>query len=538
MHIHAKQIYEALLDFDPVLCCDADDTFNFAQIRFSEGEFRPNHLYIVPVSRLPEGFERPPAPLYLVCMRDADIPLVYKESSGIKMITVAGESDLLAVYNQLSAILESATLDAASIHVVMDAAIGGELPGLVEAISRLLHKSVALLDPNLKLLACCECENDAGPAWKSMMQYGYHPNYNAPFQLRSSSVSCLSNRELSLVSENMYVCGEVFIPVVLNKASHASDGYLYYYEPGKFFSPNTMKLFDLLCSSVAWNMRRFSVAAHSVDAMFSSLLEGILSGAISDNVAVTQFLNQIGFKPRRYYAFIAVHPRVIGADGIVSRFKNYDQVFASIWEGSQSILYNNALVLLISGDSDMLLEEARLRTLNSRLEEFDCAAGISDVFTQVDIHLRNYYCRASAAAEMARVIHNPPKRYMQFMEIMLNYLIKYGISSTARLIVNPRLFVLMDFDREHATEYLLTLRYFWMCNRNTQAVCRLMHIHRNTLFYRLKRIHQIMQIDIQSASNILDLQISLALLERSGDIAFLSMPIGDIRASGSVADEK
>ncbi|MGI6326611.1 MAG: PucR family transcriptional regulator [Saccharofermentanales bacterium] len=533
-----QHIREVLLEYDPILYCEEAAILDFTQIRFADGIFSPNHLYILHASELPPSLDSSQLPLGLVCIRDATLPLpqFYKETLGINLITVSEGSNPIDVYNHLIQCVEHSSLDAPKIYTVVEAATSGGLAALTKTVSDLINKSSAVLDPYLKLLSYCSVDTDPNPSWSKMIQYGYHPNYSAPYLLRSDNISCIKNRKITLVSENMFVSGEIFFPISLDKAGHTVAGYLYYYEPGKYFSANTLNLFHFLCDTVRRTMFQFSSATHSFNVMMSSLLIGILDGAISDDSTLISFFDHISAKANRSYVFIVIDLHVSAVEGIAFLLNNYNQIFFNIWEQSYSFLYNNTFVLLVSGNDDVLLDEARLRILNQRLEEYGCFAGVSDSFSQINIHIRNYYHRANAALSMARVISNTGRRYLNFTEVILNYIVKYADLPSSHHLVNPRVLVLLDYDRKHASDYLLTLRCFLLYDKNTRTVCNLLHIHRNTLYYRLKRIYQILQLDIYKTTNMLDLQLSFALLERRGDIDILLRPIKDIPSSLDMND--
>jgi PucR family transcriptional regulator, purine catabolism regulatory protein len=82
------------------------------------------------------------------------------------------------------------------------------------------------------------------------------------------------------------------------------------------------------------------------------------------------------------------------------------------------------------------------------------------------------------------------------------------------------LFSLMEYDREHNTDLLPTLDAYFANNGNMARTAHVLNIHRNTLVYRLTRITEIMQLDMDDANVRLNLQLALKvhrMLSATGD---------------------
>ncbi|MXY94405.1 MAG: hypothetical protein F4Y42_13275 [Caldilineaceae bacterium SB0664_bin_27] len=70
---------------------------------------------------------------------------------------------------------------------------------------------------------------------------------------------------------------------------------------------------------------------------------------------------------------------------------------------------------------------------------------------------------------------------------------------------------LITHDEEHNAELVETLEAFFACHGNLSQTAALLHIHRNTLTYRLQRISSITQIDLNDADARFSLQLGLKL---------------------------
>jgi PucR family transcriptional regulator, purine catabolism regulatory protein len=65
------------------------------------------------------------------------------------------------------------------------------------------------------------------------------------------------------------------------------------------------------------------------------------------------------------------------------------------------------------------------------------------------------------------------------------------MTSCARVIVSRILGPLIRHDAEHGTDYVHTLRVVLRLDRSWQQAAAELHIHKQTLGYRIRRIEQI-----------------------------------------------
>jgi len=70
---------------------------------------------------------------------------------------------------------------------------------------------------------------------------------------------------------------------------------------------------------------------------------------------------------------------------------------------------------------------------------------------------------------------------------------------------------LEDYDDRHATELVETLEGFFACNGNHARAAELLHLHRNTLLYRLERVEALTGHDLDDSDTRLSLQLALKI---------------------------
>ena len=81
------------------------------------------------------------------------------------------------------------------------------------------------------------------------------------------------------------------------------------------------------------------------------------------------------------------------------------------------------------------------------------------------------------------------------------------------MFCDPSLKMLDTYDKKHGTEYLHTLKIFLLNERNIATTAKSLHIHRNTLLYRIERLKNMLLSDLDQEQNRLRIQISLYIIE-------------------------
>ncbi|HEY7453019.1 MAG TPA: PucR family transcriptional regulator [Thermoleophilaceae bacterium] len=140
----------------------------------------------------------------------------------------------------------------------------------------------------------------------------------------------------------------------------------------------------------------------------------------------------------------------------------------------------------------------------------DVALGVSDRLCRAD--------RAPDAAREARwaqtAAHNmgqPVVRYGEATPLFLPRTLGEAERAGERVLGPIR-----AYDEEHATELMRSLSVFLEQNRSWQRAAELLHVHKQTLVYRMHRVESLTGRDLRSTADIVELWMALRALEFSG----------------------
>lgn len=75
----------------------------------------------------------------------------------------------------------------------------------------------------------------------------------------------------------------------------------------------------------------------------------------------------------------------------------------------------------------------------------------------------------------------------------------------------PVICEIKKYDAEHDSDYYITLRAYLLHNQDCNCIARILHVHKNTVVYRLQRISELFKIDLKDCRVITELYLSLFL---------------------------
>ena len=82
-----------------------------------------------------------------------------------------------------------------------------------------------------------------------------------------------------------------------------------------------------------------------------------------------------------------------------------------------------------------------------------------------------------------------------------------------RLFIHPGVMKLLHYDRDNNTDFLNTLCEYLKTPGQTSNISKRLHIHKNTLIYRMNRIQSIMDCKIENGDEMLSLGLSIKIMK-------------------------
>lgn len=179
--------------------------------------------------------------------------------------------------------------------------------------------------------------------------------------------------------------------------------------------------------------------------------------------------------------------------------------------------FNQLVLLLCFGDvPEPAMTEKQTNSLEQILQNMNLRAGISRRMDQLT-DANEAFAQAQMAVEMPNKLkmeHN----FHTYDSVALYHMIQISQSKIRdyHTFIHRGIPILQKYDAENHQELLYTLHVFLRESQKAMQTAQRLCIHKNTLFYRLKKIRELTGIDLDRSDETLHLQMSFLILHYDG----------------------
>ena len=263
-----------------------------------------------------------------------------------------------------------------------------------------------------------------------------------------------------------------------------------------FFDPSmkddALEINDMLCKAIAIEMERKRLTSEQDVETVHHLRNRLIFKDFFDATTVDdeESLLELGsLKPQ--YQFIAINSDM----NAQARFSQVKKEILSRHPNLYHLIFGECLYLMIDH-----LEENDTTTLievGDVVKKYGCWCGISSPFSDIS-QRKKFRQSAQRTLEFGRRIH-PKRRIYDFRDYFLELNAYHAMTDSDLFEAAyhlPELERLRAVDEEKGTDYYYTLKTYLVLNAAVTLTAKQLHIHRNTLIYRIGKINEIMGVDI------------------------------------------
>jgi len=361
---------------------------------------------------------------------------------------------------------------------------GGGLDSLIQCSSPILGNPIFILDERDIVFAMTD--HPAGtvdPEWDHMIQHGRMPYYRISSIYHNSDFKRL--RRASEYDNQPFVFqppGSSSRGINFRIPDPAADSFLGTMCVVESQTPLTEgqmhKTRILIQAIIKWtHLHAEDHNMKNISHLFTDLLDGVK--VEEDEIAMTKSLNDMD-----HDLFILA---VIPPD-YADRLPNAAPVLEHEINRSLCFEYKGSLLMLCAYDPD---QKTFCETLQEIAADLQVRIGISYPFSDWRA-MKSAFKQANIALGYSR------ERLSRLnSQSAMSYLVS-ELSQTLHgsNIMHPALKTLEEHDREHGTQYFNTLFAFLKHERNLVETAAALFIHRNSLVYRISRIQELIDIDL------------------------------------------
>lgn len=381
---------------------------------------------------------------------------------------------------------------------------GKGIQHLISEASVVFNNPIILADNSFAIIASSGADNFSDPFLQEIVQNGYYPESYIKKIFRHNTVISTSVEIVPPITSDGYSPKRYMNVDLMVKGKYV--GFATVVEENPFRESDSI-MFAYLCRVIITELKNTNPAIYgSMDDgnyFLMELLEGSLRGR-----RLQARLSQAGIdfsKPHRLLVF-----RQRADDFSMPRFEFFISQYQQQFANCPCVIYADSIVCLVADD---LVSQEHFKEHTMRLLDFShYICGISDEITSPK-EFNAHFTNAIAAISLgeSKKAPGPVYDYKDYYLFHMLSLINSRVDLTS--FCSAKYLAMLKYDRENGTAYAETLATYLSCNQNSMMTAKTMHVHRNTVIYRIKRIEEAMGIHFYDAEELFSIQLSVKILQ-------------------------
>ncbi|WP_170834613.1 PucR family transcriptional regulator [Natronincola peptidivorans] len=514
MPLTIKRLCEELSYYNCCLFSYSEKTTELKDLHFiteKHTSFQQDILYLGKVSNLTKKQAVLPMGNFLLI---EDVPFaqgVFSEKQG-NYLVLPSDTDLLEVFNGIKPLIAEELQFMKNATNLLHTLIQGRgIKYIVKRAAEILNNPVILLDTSYRILAYSRAEKIQEEFWHANIERGYcsfefisavkkistlkkAPDTSDPF-----IVTCYASPNQKLISKVVLDCKVV--------------GYIVVLESQQDFNQESTNFLSLLSNVIAQEIKNSKVLNNITGLMHENFLMDLLDDKISDASILLERIKNTGMPLNKFFYVLVLN---------VSNYRpssNYRDALKNglggVFTNIYSIFYKDHIVSLISFKEERAFDEKIKSKLMTFIKSHDLTVGVSQRFIDL-LTLSNHYKHTLKVLNLGDQLRSEDRIFhcddFHFYTLLSSILKKENLLDYC----HPAVLNLQNFDKKNDTNYSQTLYYYLLNNQNVNETAKSLFVHRNTMTYRLKKIKELIQLNLDDSETIFLITMSYKIIEFLG----------------------
>lgn len=516
MPINMRRIACELNEFKPLLFINSRENEKItAVVVVGElpSKYRSDVLYILEK----HSFKSLPQccmPNNILYISDGEMPVKLPSNTMLNLILLTCPLDSKALCERVQAIICTCGGDEYIPQKLLDAVCRGGIQNIADIAYLLLGNPIIIYDLSFKILAFSQNVQPDCILLKKVTQdkqmieqtmFAFFED-NVLDLLKKGGSSCFFDRgDRSIFPEKTII---IFSPICINGILM---GFAVVMQGHVQWDESDLALTDEICKIISIEMRNDHFYKNSKGVLYEHFFRDMLEDLSERRSFVEARIQALGLKMHKNMYIVVIRLEQQIEDDL--QFRPLLQEIGNIFKNSISTIYKEHIVSLIHCNRD---EQALMDTIHEKLkiclDPGDLMAGVSLCFHDI-CQIRRHYIQAVDALDIGLSLKKPEKIFL-FQQLSIYRLFKLSCQS-AEIVdyFHPAVFCLANYDSENHTELMKTLYYYITNLKALLKTKDILRIHRNTLVYRINKIRELANIDLEDGETFFQLYISFKGLE-------------------------
>lgn len=431
----------------------------------------------------------------------------YLNNHQINLILLKEGPDILSIFNEVQDIIkkgqESLRYSADLLKMLVH---NSGFQNIIDIGYKMLGNPLYVMDLSSKVLAVTkDVEITDDMIWSEVTMEGYL-SYNTI--MLSKEIGRIVDKSTSpLILKGSFMKYLRIIGKV--ELGNTQAGIVCVLEYEKPFDASDIEIVTLLCNAISLEMQKNKYSIYNREIMGDAFIEDLLEGKIKDHINITEKTKILGLSFQRYIYVLTIDVNDFDSNGSLPYMKD---MAMKIFSNNKCIIHNGNIVVIFSCSNQDYFTETTLNGLQEFLRSNNMFCGVSRSCSNLE-DSQEYYFQSLEALKLGKRL-NKEQLLFRYDDYVLYHIADdcYGSTNLIKYC-HPSLLTLIAFDKKNNTDYTHSLHVYLQNMTNLAKSANALHIHRNTMIYRIKKIEKIMHIKLQANNILLHLHLSFIFIK-------------------------
>ncbi len=442
-----------------------------------------------------------------VCIEDIPLPEEYLVQKTV--LRLPPKTDINAVYNSIVALLKEDDTEKEFMEALYQSVLrDDDIQKICNLAKEFLQNPIVVMDNSLKHIAE-STENIIinDPIWIDQRKNG---SYLSPDYVQVLAEQAGYKKDHYSTAPILLPKGKLKYRRIISHIflKQQPIGTIVIFEMERKFKEEDMKLAQMLSEVLTLKMKNDEFLLYSKGVVYEHLFQDLLEGTITSSVLYERIKsNHLTIEEDIYVLAVDISE----FDRTYKTLQYFRNVMDEIIEKGKSILFNNYIVIIVMCKEGIYLSRQEISKMNAFCKEKKLSAGISRCFHDISL-LKTHVEQAITALNLNRRI-NKEYRLASYVEFTTEHMITIVSERTELMqFCEEGLLKLLKYDATNHTNFSECLHKFLLQERNLAHTALALHMHRNTLIYRVNKIQEIMNHDLDDSDYRFRLLLSFKIL--------------------------
>ncbi len=479
-------------------------------IRFLTDKYRSystSILYMTNTDLLPETDMD--SPIIIFCLGHLTDHRIY-ENSNFQIVFFEPDISQGELMNFILECLTEVQQITAGMHILVNALFSGNgLQYLIDTATDLFGNPIYVIDLQHKYLAMSAGIIPENIFFNEESATGYISTTGIQYILKNKLNEKVRDANHALYHYNKLIQRKMLIAAV--NIQNIEIGHVMMLESEHDFRTFDKEFFHRFSKLISMELQKDSAFRRNKGVMYSYFLSDLIKHPSKNTNEIRNRLKIMGHDLQETFYIIAI-PSVghstsdLGMEVILERMQ-------LILSKGIYVIYEDTIVFLISRKLEQNLSEYEMKQLESFLKANNLKAGVSNFFQNLE-ETSLFYQQAVSSVFLGLKLDTSESIYYFSDYYLYKMLENYEKGdSQIRLLIQPGLMKLYLHDKEHGTDFMETIMEYLRHPGQPAIIAENLHIHKNTLLYRMGKIKQITGCNFVEGEEYMNYNVSVKIMK-------------------------